>query len=511
MAKNSILLALKGSEEIKAFSAYLSGLGFDVKPARDGAHALELAVRDVPSLIIAEIDLPVIGGEKVFQILRNNPHTASVPFLFVSDAVTDIKGFKAGVDIFLIKPVKLEELYGRIRQTLSARGGGALSTKEIEGKLSHMSLADILQFLHLNRKEGELKLAANDRTGSIYLKDGQIYNASTAGVEKEKALFRLLQWNDGKFEFIPGAVTAQKKIKDAAGNLLMEGMRQMDEFKKNMDQFPHRDTLIKAKLGSGSLPKNLQPIIYEIIQLSAAYPKVEDLVEHCTYPDYEVYMTLSSMIGRGILEEKEVRAGAGERQEFLTHDQMISIREKIISRFSDIFNLNYGKIFILSTSGRAVNLFIESCGRIPGFSSGGSSSFANIANDNPLGTVARLKLYGGMELLLFSIPEAKHMGPIWKAFSTNLIGLIVLWDDGGANALKELSAAKREILLKRQVPAMHVYAGDGVPAGGEAGFRNELSLKPDEPVFRLNAEDPVAAEVFYGLFSKLIKDDFVAA
>lgn len=512
MAKNSILLALKGSEDIKAFSTYLSGLGFDVKTARDGAHALEIAVREVPSLIIAETDLPVIGGEKVFQILRNNPHTSSVPFLFVSDAVTDIKGFKAGVDILLLRPVKLEELYGRIRQTLSAKSGGARSTKEIEGRLSHMSLADILQFLHLNKKEGELKLSANDRTGSIYLKDGLIYNASTGGVEKEKALFRLLQWEDGKFEFIPGAVTAQKKIKSAAGNVLMEGMRQIDEFRKNIGQFPHRDTLIKAKLGAGSLPKGLQPVIYEIIQLSAAYPRVGDLVEHCTYPDYEVYTTLSSMIGRGILEETEVMAGAGEKQEFLTHDQMISIREKIISRFSDIFNLNYGKIFILSTSARAVNLFVEGCGRIPGFSSGGSSAFAHIARENPLGTVAKLKLYGGMELLLFSIPEAKHMGPIWKAFSTNLIGLIVLWDDDGAGALSDLSAAKREILLKRRVPAMHVYAGGDALSGGEAGFRNELGLKPDEQIFRLNAKDNSAAtEVFYGLFSKLIKDDFVAA
>ncbi|MDO8427207.1 MAG: hypothetical protein Q7T24_06815, partial [Deltaproteobacteria bacterium] len=214
---------------------------------------------------------------------------------------------------------------------------------------------------------------------------------------------------------------------------------------------------------------------------------------------------------RGILEEKEKKGEAGEGQEFLTHDQMISIREKIISRFSDIFNLNYGKIFILSPTGSLVNLFVENCRRIPGFSAG-QSSFTQIAKENPLGPVAKLKLYGGMELILFSIPEVKHMGPIWKAFSTNLIGLILLWDGEGANGLKELAGAKKEILLKRRVPAMHIYAGDKLSGTAEAGFRKVLGLKPDEPVFNLNNKDEsIAAEVFYGLFSKLIKDDYVAA
>lgn len=511
MSKRKILIAFRDEEETRAFAQALGKLGYDVATAKDGAGALETSVREAPSLIVAGVDLPVIDGEKLFQILRTNPHTSKAPFLFISNSIVDVKGFRTGIDIFLLRPINMEELCGRIRQALSLRASGS-SGKDIEGKLAHMSLADIIQFLHMNKKEGELRISSPEASGSVLIKDGDIYNASLNGIEREKALFRLLQWTDGKFEFIPKPVTSARKIKASAGSVLMEGMRQIDEFRKNVDAFPDPHMLLKLKSETMSPPKGLQPIIYDVIQLARLYQKVEDIVEKSHYTDYEVYKTLSSLIAKGILEEyKPESVSKKEPAEFLTLDQAISIREKIISRFNDMFNLNCGKILVLSTSGAINASFFERCRRIPGFSLNQRSAIAQISADNPLGEAAALKLYGGMDLIFFSIPSVRNMGPLWKAFSTNLVGALILWDEEGLAEIKELAAAKRDIQLKRRVPAVHIFAGKKLSSAEEAECKRAFALRLDEPLFKLNNGAESVYEVFYSLFGNLIKEDYITA
>ncbi|MBI5453886.1 MAG: DUF4388 domain-containing protein [Deltaproteobacteria bacterium] len=505
MDRKHILLAFRDEVEMKEFSAHLSGLGFEVASACDGARALELSIQDPPAMIVADFDLPVIGGERLFQILRNNPHTAKVPFLFISDGVADIKGFRTGVDIFLVKPVNLEEVSIRVRQSLSA-APQSMGSKELEGRLAHMPLADILQFLHLNRKEGELRLKSGESSGAVFVKDGQILNAVLDGIEKEKALFRLLAWTDGKFEFVPKAITAPRKIRGSAGNLLMEGMRQLDEFRKREPQFPSKDAVLRPRAGAETLPKGLQAVVYEIVQLAKSRGRVADIVERSSHPDYDVYAALQGLIARGVLVPEP--AGASSRDEvFLTNDQMISIREKIISRFSDMGGLNYGRVLILATSGKLVQAFLSQCRRIPGLHVDAKSIFSQM--DNPLGPVATLKLYGGLDLHLFSIPTVRNMGPLWRAFSSNLVSLVLLWDrEGAESSLSDLASAKREILLRTRVPSAHVFIG--APAD-EARYKKELSLKSDEPLFSIEENGKaVAQDVFYSLFSNLLKDDYAA-
>jgi len=506
-----ILLSFRYDEDIRKLSGYLAGLGFGVSTVRDGARALELAIHEVPSLIITDIDLPVINGEKMFQILRNNPHTSMIPFVFISKGIADIKGFRTGVDIFLVRPINMEELYGRIRHSLLLKGPEAgVSSKEIEGKLSHMSLPDILQFLNLNHKEGELRVTSGESCGRVFVKGGQIYNAMLDAVEKEKALFRLLQWNEGKFEFIPKTVSMTKKINSSTGNLLMEGMRQMDELRKKQEQFPDGNSLIKSRIKRETLPKGLLPVVYEIMDLLKSYSRVEELVEHSSSTDLDVYQTLASMIAKGMLEAHKPE-GLKNRPEFLTQDQMISIREKIMSRFADTSEMNSGDIFLLSTSGEIVNLFIGQCLMIPGFSSVRKTS-APYASADPLGRVVRFRLYGGMDINLFSIPSVRNMGPLWKAFSRDMIGLILLWDDEGGRHIKELAAASREMLSRRRVPVSYIYAGKGAGPEDLVSYKQAFNLRHDEPLFKLHADEGgMIFEIFHSLFGNLIKDDYAVA
>ncbi|MFQ5735448.1 MAG: DUF4388 domain-containing protein [Thermodesulfobacteriota bacterium] len=505
MDRNRLILALKDEEDLKTFSDYLIETGFDITAVSDGASVLEHAMDRLPSIIISDLDLPVVGGERVFKILRNNPHTSAIPFLFVSDAVADIKGFRAGRDIFLARPINLEELYGRIRQTLSIKAQAAAGTKEIEGRLSHMSLPDIIQFLFMNKKEGELRITTPRRSGSVYVKDGEIYNAYTGGVEKEKALYRLLLWTEGKFEFIPMPVTVARKVRASVSNLLMEGMRQADEFKKNIAQFPGRKSILRLAPGTPALPRGLSPVVYDVVQLAATYPKVEDLVEHCSHPDFIVYKTMAALIGRKVLIEEGAGRDAEEQEAgILPPEKMIALRERIISRYADIFDLNYGRILLISTSGAPASEFIRRCAAMPGFTGNRKSAFYHLSLETPLGSAGAIELYGGMEILLFSIPEAGHMGPLWRAFGSNAVGLILLWDTAGEEALGRLAAARSDVLARSSVPVEYVYTGAGPM--DEAAARRALGLEADREVFHLRPDEGGTIEVFTSLFGRLMND-----
>src|SRR3990170_1645310 len=277
MNGKKILIASGYKDKLATFAGYIKDKGFDTLTAMDGAAVLEIALNERPRVVVIDIVLPVIDGERVFQILHNNPHTAEIPFIFIGHEAKDIKGFRRGVDFLFLQPVKVEEIFRRINDVFAAAKGEVkdqMGDKEIEGRLSHISLGDLLQILHLNRKEGVLNISYGDKEGLIYIKEGAVYNAVIGDMEKEKALFRLLALHDGKFEFSPKPIDVSRKIQSSAGNLLMEGMRQYDEWNKAKEQLPKPDSQMKLKVDISTLPKGLKPIIYEVLFLIDFYPLV---------------------------------------------------------------------------------------------------------------------------------------------------------------------------------------------------------------------------------------------
>src|SRR3972149_4177189 len=139
MNGKKILIASCYKDKLATFAGYIKDKGFDILTATDGAAVLEIALNDRPSVVVIDIVLPVIDGERVFQILHNNPHTAEIPFIFIGHEAKDIKGFRRGVDFLFLQPVKVEEIFRRInddfRSPQSLRSAHARA-QEIEGRLS---------------------------------------------------------------------------------------------------------------------------------------------------------------------------------------------------------------------------------------------------------------------------------------------------------------------------------------------------------------------------------------
>lgn len=100
----------------------LEAEGFEVIAARDGIEALEQARDAHPDLVLLDLMLPRLPGERVCRELRSDPRTRALPIIVVSARAGEaerLRALAAGADAILPKPYDVAALIGEIRARLA--------------------------------------------------------------------------------------------------------------------------------------------------------------------------------------------------------------------------------------------------------------------------------------------------------------------------------------------------------------------------------------------------------
>jgi CheY-like chemotaxis protein len=121
-----ILLAEDDRFMRKAADAALRHHGFIVVTASDGEEALRLAKSELPELILLDLIMPKLHGFAVLRALKQEPSTASIPVIVISnlEQASDLKTATelGAVDYWVKANVGLEELVKRVETFLPVRG-----------------------------------------------------------------------------------------------------------------------------------------------------------------------------------------------------------------------------------------------------------------------------------------------------------------------------------------------------------------------------------------------------
>ena len=91
--------------------------GFKVFVARDGAEALEIVRKEIPSMVILDIMMPNVDGYEVCNYIKNNDPYKNMKVIFLSAKTKkeDIeKGLQMGADLYLTKPFSTRNLMKEI-------------------------------------------------------------------------------------------------------------------------------------------------------------------------------------------------------------------------------------------------------------------------------------------------------------------------------------------------------------------------------------------------------------
>lgn len=99
--------------------SYLSDNGYTVKGCLNPNEAYDLMYGNIYDLIISDIMMPGIDGFEFAETVRSLNET--IPILFITardDIASKRKGFNAGIDDYMVKPVDLDELVMRVAALL---------------------------------------------------------------------------------------------------------------------------------------------------------------------------------------------------------------------------------------------------------------------------------------------------------------------------------------------------------------------------------------------------------
>jgi len=102
----------------------LESHSYRVIVAQNGRVGVQMALSEIPDLILCDVQMPEQDGYEVLGTLRQNSLAATIPFIFLTarDAKADFRqGMELGADDYLTKPFTKAELLGAIASRLSKR------------------------------------------------------------------------------------------------------------------------------------------------------------------------------------------------------------------------------------------------------------------------------------------------------------------------------------------------------------------------------------------------------
>jgi two-component system, chemotaxis family, chemotaxis protein CheY len=116
------ILIVDDSETIRQHVAEaLTKVGFEVIEAGDGAAGLQRTAQHDFSMIILDVNMPLLNGLEMLECLKKDPKNNAIPVLMLT---TEAQGSmiqrarQSGAKAWLIKPVKVENLVNTVHKVL---------------------------------------------------------------------------------------------------------------------------------------------------------------------------------------------------------------------------------------------------------------------------------------------------------------------------------------------------------------------------------------------------------
>jgi len=461
----AVLIADGNRARAEQIGAACAARGFATSLAPHGAAALEAALSDVPDVVVAPTDLSLIDAPKLAEILRANPRTQGTRFVFLGNP-QEVSPDTGYFDEVLPSTADPDEVGMRVEAILAqhtrinAMEREAEADHEVEGKLSQIPLTDLLQLFHMNRRTGTIELTRREagvpeELGTIHLREGNLLQATVGSVDGEKALFRLLAWCEGSFAFTPNPVRVTARILAPTRALLIEGMRQLDEWDRMRESLPPLDARVVLDVDTGRLPNVVHPLTQEVLLLLEIYDLVRDVVDHCSHPDYQVLRTLHTLVDRKIvrLSRDPSSAPTGSGDVLFSPAQVRRLQDWLQSGRSGSTRSRLAKLLLVSSDPSATRDFVRLLGTLPGMQL--SPHFRQDRfSAQDVETVGQLHVDDGIAIQLVHVPADPSFAPVWPVAAHGALGTLFLLS-GSVREAEERIHPVSEVI--RRLPRARIF------------------------------------------------------
>jgi CheY-like chemotaxis protein len=117
----TILIADDHDDNRELLQILLAGAGYEVREARDGNECVALARDERPDLIVIDLSMPVLDGWGVFEELKADQSTRTIPCMAVTAHadLTRNQAMETGFSAYVSKPFSVEVLLKTVADVLA--------------------------------------------------------------------------------------------------------------------------------------------------------------------------------------------------------------------------------------------------------------------------------------------------------------------------------------------------------------------------------------------------------
>jgi hypothetical protein len=173
--------------------------------------------------------------------------------------------------------------------------------RTMSGSIEEVPLPDLLQLFGTSKKSGVLVIRTDTDVGRIFMRKGLVYFAvinDLDDVPAMKSIYRMLTWEKGLFDLDPpDERTFPAELDVSVQEILMEGLRQLDEYNQLRPSLP--DLNARLTLMSPMIPpvRDLLPEELDILQLAHNYGHFETVLNKSLATDLETARILVKLLG----------------------------------------------------------------------------------------------------------------------------------------------------------------------------------------------------------------------
>ena len=116
------ILVAEDERDIRDLISFtLQFAGHQVVTANNGEEAVQLALKEIPDLVLTDVRMPKMTGYEACKLIKADPTTQHIPVIFLSAKGQDAEvqtGLDSGADEYLLKPFAPDQLTRKVAEIL---------------------------------------------------------------------------------------------------------------------------------------------------------------------------------------------------------------------------------------------------------------------------------------------------------------------------------------------------------------------------------------------------------
>lgn len=123
-AELPVLLIVEDNQDLRKFVRSIFEGVYHIEEAQDGQQGLEMALSQIPDIVICDLMMPRMDGFEFCKALKTDMRTDHIPVIMLTAKATladRLEGLELGADDYIAKPFDTDELMVRVRNLLNQR------------------------------------------------------------------------------------------------------------------------------------------------------------------------------------------------------------------------------------------------------------------------------------------------------------------------------------------------------------------------------------------------------